>query len=136
VTSRPLPKPRADALATMLDLDLNAGICHACLSFVSFALDDGDPREIAGQIRRAMTPDLWDDGLAEPALAAVRRACVLGVPDADAALADLERHGGKSTVARAIVRRLAGDLSRRTRTEMWLEALACDRLGLSAPELN
>jgi hypothetical protein len=135
VTPRPLPQPRADALATMLDLDLDAGICHACLSFVSLALDEGDPLETARQIRR-MTPELWDDGLAEPALAAVRRACELGVPDAEAALADLERHCGRSSVARSIVRRLADELSRRTRTEMRLERLARDRLRLAAPELN
>ena len=135
MTPRPLPQPRADALATMLDLDLDGGICHACLSFVSLALDEGDPLETARQIRR-MTPELWDDGLAEPALAAVRRACELGVPDAEAALADLERRCGRSSVARSIVRRLADELSRRTRTEMRLERLARDRLRLAAPELN
>jgi hypothetical protein len=135
VTSRPLPQPRADALVAKLDLDLDAGICHACLSFVSLALDEGDPAEIARQIRR-MTPDLWSDGLAEPALAAVRRACELGVPDADAALADLEGQGGRSSLARSIVRRLAEDLSRRTRTEMRLETLARDRLRVAPPELN
>jgi len=135
VTSRQLPEPRADALATMLDLDLDAGICHACLSCVSLALDEGDPLEIARQIRR-MTPDLWDDGLAEPALAAVRRACEFGVSDAEAALADLDRHGGRSSVARSIVRRLADELSRRARTEMRFERLARDRLRLAAPELN
>lgn len=133
--SCPLPQPRADALATMLDLDLDAGICHACLSFVSLALDGGDPVEIARQIRR-MTPDLWDDGLAGPAVAAVRRACELGVPDAEAALADLERYCGRSSVARSIVRRLAEELSRRVRTEMRLEALARERLRLAPPELN
>jgi len=135
VTSRPLPQARADALATMLDVDLDAGICHACLSFVSFALDEGDPVEIARQIRR-LTPELWDDGLAEQAIAAVRRACEFGVPDAEAALADLERHCGRSAVARSIVQRLAEELSRRTRTEMRLETLARDRLRLAPPELN
>lgn len=135
MTSRPLAQPRADALTAMLDVDLDAGICHACLSFVSLALDEGDPVEIARQIRR-MTPDLWDDGLAEPALAAVRRACKLGVPDAKAALGDLERHGGRSSVARSIVRRLAEDLSRRTRTEMRLGTLARHRPRSAPPELN
>ena len=106
------PQARADALVRELDVDLDTGICHACLSFVSFALDDGDPAEIARWLRR-MTPDLWADGLSEQALAAVRRACERGVPDASAALADLERKGGRSSVARAIVRRLADELSRR-----------------------
>jgi hypothetical protein len=135
MTSRPLSQARADALATKLEISLDRGICHACLSFVSFALDDGDPRDIAREVRR-MTPDLWHDGLAEPALAAVRDACEAGVPDAAAALDDLERNGGRSSVARAIVRRLAEDLSRRTRTEMRLETLARDRLRLPPPELN
>jgi hypothetical protein len=119
----------------MLDLDLDSGICHACLSFVSFALDKGDPREIARELRR-MTPELWADGLAEPALSAVRRACEIGVPDAEAALADLERRGGRSSVARAIVRRLAEELSRRAHTTMRLETAARDRLHLAPPELN
>jgi hypothetical protein len=119
----------------MLDLDLDVGICHACLSFVSMALDKGDPAEIARELRR-MTPDLWHDGLAEPALAAVRRARDAGLPDTEGALADLERHGGRSPVARSIVRRLADELSVRTRTEMRLETLARDRLRLAPPELN
>jgi hypothetical protein len=101
-----------------LDVGLDdAVICHACLSFVSFAIDNGDPSEITRWIRR-MTPDLWVDGLAEPALAAVRRAGDRGVPDASAALADLERSGGRSSVARAIVRRLAEELSHRGRERL------------------
>jgi hypothetical protein len=130
-----LSPARAAALASRLDVDLDDGICFACLSFVSFAVDDGDERDVARQLRR-MTPDLWADGLAETALGAARRACEGRVPDADAALADLERHGGRSVVARALVRRLAEELSRRTRTEMQLEARARDRLRLAPPELN
>jgi hypothetical protein len=129
-----LAPARADALAATLDIDLDRGICHACLSFVSFALDRGDRHEIAGELRR-WAPDLWADGLAEYALAAVRRACDRGVPDAPAALADLELNGGRSGTARAIVRHLAAELSRRTRTEMRLEARARARLP-SQPELN
>ena len=122
-------------MARTLDLDLNAGICHACLSVVSFALDDGNPAKIRGELMR-MTPWLWDEGLAEHALAAVRRACERGVIDADTALADLELKGGRSTTARSIVRRLAADLSRRTKNELRLEALARDRLRLAPPGLN
>jgi hypothetical protein len=135
VRPRPFPQRRADALATMLELDLDASVCRACLSFVSLALDEGDPGEIARQIRR-MTPALWDDGLARPALAAVRRACEFGVRDAEAALADLERHRGRSSVARSIVRRLAEELCRRARTEMRVEKVARERLRLAPPELN
>ena len=111
------PQARADAFAQELDVDLDAGICHACLSFVSFALDDDDPAEIARWLRR-MTPDLWADGLSEQALAAVRRACERGIADAPAALADLERKRGRSSVARAIVRRLAEELSCRARERL------------------
>jgi hypothetical protein len=112
LTPRAFPQTRADALVRELDVGLDGGICHACLSFVSFALDDGDPSEISHWLRR-MTPDMWADGLSEQALAAVRRACERGVGDAPAALAGLERRGGRSSVARAIVRRLAEELSRR-----------------------
>jgi hypothetical protein len=122
--------------ATTLDLDLDAvGICQACLSFVSFALDDGDPKKVSSQIRR-MTPVLWDEGLAEPALAAVRRSCDRGAVDAEAALADLEQRRGRSAVARAIVRRLAEQQSRRARAETSLHTRARDRLRLAPPELN
>lgn len=126
---------RADALACRLDLDLDVGICHACLSFVSFALDRGDAAEIARQVRR-ITPDLWEEGLSEQAFAAVRHACEQGVRDADAALVDLERSAGRSSTARAIVRRLAEMLSRRSRIELRLETFARDRLPLAPPELN
>jgi hypothetical protein len=126
-------QPHADALVKELDLDLDAGVCHACLSFVSFALDDGDAREISRQLRR-MTPQLWLDGLAEPALAAVRHASDDGVIGAHAALADLERNGGASSIARSIVRRLAEELSARTHT--YLEAVARRQLPLTGPELN
>jgi hypothetical protein len=130
-----IQQARADALAAALDLGPDIPVCHACLSFVSFALDDGDRAEIARQARR-MTPVLWAEGLAEPALAAVERARDLGVPDAQAGLADLERSGGRSSIARAIVLRLADELSRRTRIELEVLALSRDRLPLAPPEQN
>ena len=111
-----LTNPQADALAAQLELDLDR-VCHACLSFVSFALEDGTPHEIVGALRRT-TPDLWGDGLDEHALAAVRRACERSVAYAGDALADLEQRGARSNVARAIVRRLAAELSERTRRAM------------------
>ena len=74
-----LTQRRAEALAKELDVSLDTGIADACLSIVSFALD-GDPSEISRRIRR-MTPVLWEDGLAEPTLAAVRRARDGGVRD-------------------------------------------------------
>ena len=128
-------RARADALAARLDLDLDSGICLACLSFVSIALDAGDTAETERQIRR-VTVDLWNEGLADQAFAAVRDACDRGIPDAEDAFADLERDGGRSSIARSIVRRLAAELSRRVNTDMRLKAAARDRLRQAPPELN
>jgi hypothetical protein len=129
-----LPKRRADAFAAQLELSLD-GICLLCLSVVSFALDRGDEREIRRELF-AMTPDLWADGLDVTTLAAVRQACARGVPDAPEALADLRSAGPRSAVARAIVRRLAEELVRRTRLELRLEERARAQLLLTSPELN
>ncbi len=124
------------SFARGLDLDVSrTGICYACLSLVSMPLDAGDEREAKSWARR-MTPDIWEEGLAGHALAAVRRARDQGVPHAGHALADLEERGGRSVVARAIVLRLAADLAERTRTEMRLEAAARPRLALAPPEWN
>lgn len=90
-----------------LDLDVDRiGICQACLSFVSMSLVD--PKE-ARHWTFQMTPILWEEGLREPALAAVRRS-------GDAvALADLEAKGGRSKTARAIVMHLARQQDERAR---------------------
>ncbi len=133
---RPFSLLRARAFVACLDVDVKAaGICYACLSFVSLPLDGGDEREAVSWARK-LTPDLWHEGLEEYALATVCAARDAGVREADAASVDLELNGGRSTVARALVLRLAEDLTRRTRTEMRLEAAARDRLPLAAPELN
>jgi hypothetical protein len=133
--TRTLTDAQAAVLAAGLELDLDDGICHACLSFVSSALEDGEPREIARELRR-VTVDLCLDGLDRQALRSVEQACGLGLPNADEALADLRQRGGKSHVARAIVRRLAEELSVRTRTELRVEALARSRIPLAAAEMN
>lgn len=114
-----LSTARAAAIVARLELDLDDGICHACLCFVSFAVDDGDKREIGREVRR-MTPDLWYDGLDVQALAAVRAARDAGVPDAEEALAELEARGGRSVIARAIVLRLAVELAQRAARDPWL----------------
>jgi hypothetical protein len=131
----PLSAHDADALAEELEVGLDSGICLACLSFVSMALDGGDPSDIAHELRR-MTPDIWHDGLSEIAIAAVRCARDLGVADADAALADLEERGGRSVVARAIVQTLAEELSRRVHTTAHVEKTARGRSLLALPEWN
>jgi len=100
---------RADTLADMIEVDLDASVCHACLSFVSFAIDRGDAAEIAREVRR-MTPDLWADGLSAQILDAVKRASACNVEGAEAALVDLRRNGAASrdrTRRRAEARRRA-----------------------------
>lgn len=135
VGTRGLSKQRAEALAARLEIDLDCGVCLACVSLVSLTLRTGTPARIRGQLC-SMTPHLWYEGLAEAALAAVRDAAQLGVPDAEDALAELEERGGRSGVARAIVRRLALKLKRREDVESQLSELARDRLVLAPPEWN
>jgi hypothetical protein len=107
-----LTKEQARAVAQALELDLDeVDICLACLSFVAFPLRGGDDREV----RRALasiTPHLWEEGLALPAVAALERARRAGVLDAEAALADIATRGSRSPVVREIVLRMAADLGR------------------------
>ena len=109
----------AAALATELELDVDdIAICHACLSFVSFAIDAGDERKVAGSITQ-MAPDLWAEGLSQPVRLALERARKLGVPNADEAIAAVAESGPRSQVVRAIVRRLAADLSARAQGDLF-----------------
>ena len=109
----------AAALAAALELDVDdIGICHACLSFVSLAIDSGDERKVAGSITR-MAPDLWAEGLEQPVRLALRRARERGVANAAEAIAMVDRAGARSQVARAIVRRLAVDLSARAQGDLF-----------------
>jgi hypothetical protein len=109
----------AAALAAELELDVDdLAICHACLSFVSFAIDAGDERKVAGSITRT-APDLWAEGLAQPVRTALRRARERGVANAEEAIASVEKSGPRSQVTRAIVRRLAVDLSARARGDLF-----------------
>jgi hypothetical protein len=86
-----------------LDVD-RVPICQACLCLVETKRD-----------AVKMAPILWDEGLREPALEAVRR---LG--DA-AALTDLEANGGRSATAREIVFHLAKQQEARARR--WWQAM-------------
>jgi hypothetical protein len=86
-----------------LDVD-RIGICQACLCLVETKRDT---------IR--MAPILWEEGLREPALEAVRRSGDV------AALADLEANGGRSATARAIVFFLAEQQKERARR--WWQAM-------------
>jgi hypothetical protein len=105
-----------DAVAAVLDLDVaTTPICYACLSFVSFPLHDGDEACARREARR-VAPDIWNEGLEEPALEALRRAAATGVRNAEAALHDAQANGGRSGVARAIVFRLATQLAERSQS--------------------
>jgi hypothetical protein len=108
-----LTRKEARAVAQALKLDLDeVDLCLACLSFVALPLRAGEDREM----RRALvsvTPHLWEEGLALPAVAALERARRAGVPHAEAALADITTHGSRSRVVREIVLRLAAELGQR-----------------------
>jgi hypothetical protein len=109
----------ATALAAELELDVDdLAICHACLSFVSFAIDAGDERKVAGSITR-MAPDLWAEGLSQPVRLALERARKRGVANAEEAIVTVDQSGPRSPVVRAIVRRLAADLSARAKGDLF-----------------
>lgn len=86
-----------------LDVD-RLPVCQACLCLVETKRD-----------AVTMSLQIWDEGLREPALDAVRR---LGD---DAALADLETNGGRSATARAIVFYLAQQ--QEERAKRWWQAM-------------
>jgi hypothetical protein len=110
-------------LAGALDLDVHGvGICHACLSFVSFPLDLGDEAEVRRAIRH-FAPILWEEGLALPVQAALQRALRAGAPGAAEAIADVEARRFRADIVKAVIRRLAADLSRRSSEDL-------ERLGL------
>jgi hypothetical protein len=112
-------RAEAAALAAELELDVDdLAICHACLSFVSFAIDAGDEPKVAGAITR-MAPDLWAEGLAQPVRLALERARKRGVANAEEAIVTVDQSGPRSPVVRAIVRRLATDLSARAKGDLF-----------------
>ena len=107
-----ITKEQARAVAQALELELGEiDICLACLSFVSFPLRTGDEREVRRTLE-SVTPHLWEEGLALPAVAALERARRAGIPHAEAALADISTRGSRSAVVREVVLRLAADLGR------------------------
>jgi hypothetical protein len=108
----------AERLARQLDLDVDdIGICHACLSIVSMAIDAGNPHRVRGAVQ-SMTPDLWEEGLAVPARMALARALERGVANAREGLREVELHGSRSRTAREIVRRLGADLSAKAKGDL------------------
>jgi hypothetical protein len=109
---------QAARLAGQLDLDVDdIGICHACLSTVTFAIADGNPHKIRGAVQ-SMTPYLWDEGLAVPVRMALARARARGVQSAAEGLREVEQLGSRSQTVRAIVRRLGADLGARAKGDL------------------
>jgi hypothetical protein len=109
----------AAALAAVLELDVDdIAICHACLSFVSFAIDSGNEHRVAGAIT-SMAPDLWAEGLSQPVRLALERARKRGVANAEEAIVTVDQSGPRSPVVRAIVRTLAADLSARAKGDLF-----------------
>jgi hypothetical protein len=106
-----LTPKRAAALAAQLELDVyGIGICLPCLTFVAFPLDAGKVHEARGATVQ-FTPILWEEGLALPARLALEKARTRGIPDADEAISDVDAAGARTTIARAIVQRLARDMN-------------------------
>ena len=112
-----MTRAEAAALAAVLDFDVDdIAICHACLSFVSRST--GDERKVAGSITRT-APDLWAEGLAQPVRLALERARKRGVANAEGAIVSVDKSGPRSPVVRAIVRRLAAQLSARAQGDLF-----------------
>lgn len=126
--------PRAAEVATALGLVVDEmPICLACLSFVSLSCHDEEDHAEARRWARRMAPDLWEEGLKEPALRALRRARMTGVRGAESALADAEAKGGRSAIAREIVLVLGEQLAERERAlwARWEGRRAADRPSMS-----
>jgi hypothetical protein len=105
----------AFALATRLDLDLdNAGICLACLSFVTMPLTAGDGQKARRELVR-VTPDLWAEGLSDSLGEALERARLEGDQDAEAAIREVELAGADARIVGAVIERLALEQVERTR---------------------
>jgi hypothetical protein len=115
MTARTITGAAAAELAARLGLNVHdIPICIARLSFVALPIGSGDERGARSWARR-MAADLWAEGLEQPARMALRRAQEAGVPNAEAAIANVEAHGPRGVVVREIVLRLGRDLDEHAR---------------------
>jgi hypothetical protein len=106
-----MTKERAAALAATLQVGLHsAGVCPACISFVSIEIDRGNERRVAGQIT-SFAPLLWGEGLGDVVRAELERRARGGDDAATEALEELEFRRERSPIFRAVVRRLAAELA-------------------------
>jgi hypothetical protein len=106
-----MTKERADALAAGLEVGLHSpGVCPACISFVAYEIERGNERRVAGQIT-SFAPLLWDEGLGEVVRAELGRRSGRGDDSVAEALEELAVRRHRSTIFRAVVRRLAAELA-------------------------
>jgi hypothetical protein len=132
----PLSLAKSKEIVARVGLTLaETPVCLACLSVVAADVRKNDERNALSSAYE-MTPLIWVEGLAEPALEAVRRAAERGVEGADVGLADLESRGSRSPVARAIVLRFAAELVERERRLAELHRRSRTLLGPAPPEWN
>lgn len=87
------------------------GVCYPCLGDVAHELECRDGH----RVEQWVVGTLWIEGLGATVIAAVERAVQLGLPEAEAARADLAARGCRSGIFRGVVRRLARDLQQETR---------------------
>ena len=96
---------KTESVAAALPVGLQSrGVCPMCL----LLLLQGGPESF-------VVPTLWIEGMDEPVRDALVGAVGRGVPGADEALADFEARGCRSTIFRAVVRRLARELDESAR---------------------
>jgi hypothetical protein len=106
-----MTKQRADALAAELQVGLHSpGVCPACIGFVAYEVEHGTERRVAGEIT-SFAPLLWDEGLGDVVRAELERRSGEGDGRAAEALKELEARRDRSTIFRAVVRRLAAELA-------------------------
>jgi hypothetical protein len=106
-----MTKERATALAASLDVGLDSpGVCPACLLFVASEIETGNEQRVAGRIT-SFAPVLWAEGLGDVVRDALGVARERGNDDAAVALDELSGRGARSTIFRAVVRRLAAEIT-------------------------
>jgi hypothetical protein len=105
-----MTEERAAALAATFQIGLHSpGVCPACICFVAIEIDHGNERRVADEIT-SFAPLLWE-GLGEVVRGELERRVRGGDEEARVALAELVVRRERSPVFRAVVRRLAAELS-------------------------
>jgi hypothetical protein len=94
-----------ESMASALPVGLHSrGVCPMCLLFL-----------VQGGPEAAVVTNLWAEGMGDSVRAELAEAARRGVVGAADALADLDARGCRSSIFRAIVRRLARELDESAR---------------------